>query len=152
MKLYEEEFYLISNRCDGEEKVSFSSVVDGPLILFPNMHQCRKILDNTSFDIGIQMDPVVETSSIQSILNLVRSGLGRSIVSRTLFEFYDTKDLFYQHIEKPMLTSDVSIVMKKNGFINFAVRQYIKLLVSEIEKLHFRTDQAAIYSLHRSIL
>ncbi len=116
------------------------------------MHQCRKILDNTSFDIGIQMDPVVETSSIQSILNLVRSGLGRSIVSRTLFEFYDTKDLFYQHIEKPMLTSDVSIVMKKNGFINFAVRQYIKLLVSEIEKLHFRTDQAAIYSLHRSIL
>lgn len=151
-KLYEEEFYLISNRCDGEEKVSFSSVVNGPLILFPNMHQCRKILDNTSFDIGIQMEPVVETSSIQSILNLVRSGLGRSIVSRTLFEFYDTKDLFYQHIEKPMLTSDVSIVMKKNGFINFAARQYIKLLVSEIEKLHFRTDQTAIYSLHRSIL
>ncbi len=152
IKLYEEEFYLISNQHSEEKRIPFSSALDDPLILFPNMHQCRKILELTSNEIGKQLEPIVETSSIQSILNLVRSGVGRSIVSRTLYEFYDTKDLFYQHIEKPSLTKKVTLIRKKNGFINFAARQYIMLLVREIEKLYFKTDKDVIDFLHDSIL
>lgn len=151
-KLYDEEFYLISNQSNEEQTVSFSSVLDGPLILFPSMHQCRKILDKTSYEVGKQLEPIVETSSIKSILNLVRSGVGRSVVSRTLYEFYDTEDLFFQHIEKPSLTRAVYLVMKKNCFINYAARKYIKLLVREIEKLHFHTEKDSITSLRSSIL
>jgi LysR family transcriptional regulator, cyn operon transcriptional activator len=151
-KLYDEEFYLISNQSNGEQKVSFSSVLDGPLILFPSTHQCRKILDKTSYELGKQLEPIVETSSIKSILNLVRSGVGRSVVSRTLYEFYDTEDLFFQHIEKPTLTRAVYLVMKKNCFINYAARKYIKLLVREIEKLRFHTEKDALTSLQGSIL
>ena len=151
-KLYDEEFYLISNQSNEEQKVSFSSVLDGPLILFPSMHQCRKLLNKTSYEIGKQLEPIVETSSIKSILNLVRNGVGRSVVSRTLYEFYDTEDLFFQHIEKPSLTREVYLVMKKNCFINYAAREYIKLLVREIEKLHFHTEKDAINSLHSFVL
>ncbi len=151
-KLYDEDFYLISNQCNEESKVSFSAVLDGPLILFPTMHQCRKLLNKTSFEMGRQLEPIVETSSIKSILNLVRSGIGRSIVSRTLYEFYDTGDLFFQHIEKPSLTRGVYLVMKKNCFINYAAREYIKLLVREIEKLHFHTEKDAINSLYSYVL
>ncbi len=151
-KLYDEEFYLISNQSHEEQTVSFSSVLDGPLILFPSLHQCRKILDITSDEVGKQLEPIVETSSIQSILNLVRSGVGRSVVSRTLYEFYDTEDLFFQHIEKPSLTRAVYLVMKKNCFINYPARKYIKLLVREIEKLHFHTEKDSITSLRSAIL
>lgn len=151
-KLYDEEFYLISNQSIGAHKASLTSVLDGSLILFPKAHQCRKILDKTSYEVGKHVEPIIETSSIDSILNLVRSGVGRSVVSRTLYEFYDTKDLFFQHIEKPSLTSAVYLVMKKNCFINFAARKYIKLLLREIEKLHFHTEKDAINSLRSSIL
>ncbi|MGX2958265.1 LysR family transcriptional regulator [Peribacillus sp. JNUCC 23] len=151
-KLYDEEFYLISNQSHEEQTVSFSSVLDGPLILFPGLHQCRKLLDITSDEVGKQLEPIVETSSIQSILNLVRSGVGRSVVSRTLYEFYDTEDLFFQHIEKPSLTRAVYLVMKKNCFINYPARKYIKLLVREIEKLHFHTEKDSITSLRSAIL
>lgn len=151
-KLYDEEFYLISNQSTGAHKASLTSVLDGSLILFPKAHQCRKILDKTSYEVGKHVEPIIETSSIDSILNLVRSGVGRSVVSRTLYEFYDTKDLFFQHIEKPSLTSAVYLVMKKNCFINFAARKYIKLLLREIEKLHFHTEKDAINSLRSSIL
>jgi len=151
-KLYDEEFYLISNQCNGEQKIPFSSVLDGPLILFPSLHQCRKILNKMSDEVGKHVEPIVETSSIDSILNLVRGGVGRSVVSRTLYEFYDTKDLFFQRIEKPALTSEVSLVMKKNSFINFAARKYINLLVREIEKLHFYTEKDTINSLKSSTL
>jgi len=125
-KLYEEEFYLISNQSNVEQRVLFSSMLDGALILFPSTHQCRKILNKTSYELGKQLEPIVATSSIESILKLVRSGVGRSVVSRTLCEFYDTEDLFFQHIEKPSLTRAVYLVMKKNGFINYAARKYIK--------------------------
>lgn len=152
MKLYDEEFYLISNQSNEEQTVSFSSVLDGPLILFPSMHQCRKILDKTSYDLDKQLKTIVETSSIKSILDLVRSGVGRSVVSRTLYEFYDTEDLYFQHIENPTLTRAVYLMVKKNCFINYATRKYIKLLVREIEKLHFHTEQDSITALRRSIL
>jgi len=151
-KLYDEEFYLISNQSSEEQKVSFCSVLDGPLILFPSMHQCRKLLNKTSYEIGKPLEPIVETSSIKSILDLVRSGAGRSVISRTLYEFYDTEDLFFQHIEKPSLTRATYLMTKKNCFINYAAREYIKLLVREIEKLHFHTEKDEIDSLYSFIL
>ncbi|MEI2472786.1 LysR family transcriptional regulator [Peribacillus frigoritolerans] len=151
-KLYDEEFYLISNQSTGEQEASFSDVLDSPLILFPNIHQCRKILDKTSHEVGRQLEPIVETSSIESILKLVRNGVGRSFVSRTLYEFYDTEDLFFQRIEKPTLTRSVYLVMKKNRFINYAARKYIELLLCEIERLRFHTEKDEIASLKSSIL
>ncbi|MEK4424587.1 LysR family transcriptional regulator [Solibacillus sp. FSL K6-1523] len=151
-KLYDEEFYLISNQNNGERKIAFSSILDEPLILFPTMHQCRKLLNKTSADIGMQLEPIVETSSIKSILNLVRNGVGRSVVSRTLYEFYDTEDLFFQPIENPTLTRAVNLVMKKDCFINYAAREYIKLLVREIEKLHFEIEKDAMNCLARFVL
>ncbi|MEK5233216.1 LysR family transcriptional regulator [Lysinibacillus sp. FSL K6-0232] len=151
-KLYDEEFYLISNQYHEESKISFCSILDSPLILFPNMHQCRKLLDKVGYEIGKQLEPIVETSSIKSILNFVRSGIGCSIVSRTLYEFYDTEDLYFQHIKDPSLTRGVYLVMKKNCFINYAAREYIKLLVCEIEKLHFHTEKDAINSLSSFVL
>ncbi len=151
-KLYDEEFYLISNQSNVEEKISFSDCLDGPLILFPNLHQCRKLLDSTSYEVGKLVEPIVETSSVESILKLVRNGVGRSIVSRTLFEFNDTSDLYFQHIEKPSLTREVNLVMKKNCLINYAARKYVELLVREIEKLHFHTEKEAIASLQSALL
>lgn len=151
-KLYEEEFYLISNQRNEEQKISFSKVLDSPLILFPRMHQCRRILDKTSSAYGRQLEPVIETSSIESILNLVRNGVGRSVVSRTLYEFYDTGDLFFQHIEQPSLTRTVYLLMKKDCFVNYAARKFIQLLAEEMERLRFHTEKEAITSIQNSLL
>jgi DNA-binding transcriptional LysR family regulator len=151
-KLYSEEFYLISNESNEEQKVSFSTVLDSSLVLFPSMHQCRRILDKASIELGKQVEPIIETSSIESILNLVRNGIGRSVVSRTLYEFYDTKDLSFQCIEKPSLTRTAYLVMKKNCFVNYAARKYIELLVTEVKRLRFHTEKEQITSLLNSIL
>lgn len=148
-KLYEEEFYLISNQESNDKTISFSSVMDLPLILFQNLHQCRRMVDHVSRDFGRQLDPVVETSSIDSILKLVRSGAGYSVVSRTLYEFYDTEDLFFQHIEKPALKRSVYLVMRKNNFINFASRRFLDLLLKEIEQLRFQTEKGTMLSLQQ---
>ncbi|MEH7389596.1 LysR family transcriptional regulator [Bacillus sp. JJ1474] len=144
IKLYDEEFYLISNSKGSDNSISFTTVLDRPLILFPKMHQCRKILDKTSEQVGKPLVPIVETSSIESILKLVRSGTGCSVVSRTLYDFYETGDLYFQRIEKPSLNGEVSLTMKKNSFINYATRGFIELLINEIEKLQFNVEKYSI--------
>lgn len=151
-KLYDEEFYFISNELRPNEKISFPEILDKPLILFPKKHQCRKLLERTTKSIGRELEPIVETSSIKLILELVRSGVGCSVVSRTLFEFYDTEDLYYQQIENPTLSRSVYFVTKKNSFINYAAREFMKLLFREIEKLRFDTEKEAIDSLQQFIL
>ncbi len=151
-KLYEEEFYLISSHSDGRKKVPFSAVFDSPVILFPNRHQCRKIIDKASAEAGRKLEPIVETSSIEAILNLVHNGIGHSVVSRTLYEFYGTEDLFFQHIEQPALTRAVYLVMKKNCFVNYPARKYMELLIREIERLRFHTEEEEIASLQNTLL
>ncbi len=97
--------------------------------------------------VGKHLEPVVEPSSIESILKLVRSGIGYSVVSRTLYDFYDTGVLFIQRIEKPCLKKEVYLTMKKNCFINYATRSFIELLVREIEKLQFNIEKNSIATL-----
>ncbi|MFD1067966.1 LysR family transcriptional regulator [Oceanobacillus locisalsi] len=150
-KLYEEAFYLISSQNDRRKKVPFETIFDNPIILFPDRHQCRKILDKTSSEMGRQLVPIVETSSIEAILNLVRNGVGHSVVSRTLYEFYDTEDLFFQHIEKPALTRNVYLAMKKNCFVNHSARKYLKLLIQEIERLRFHIEEKEIALLQNAL-
>ncbi|WP_430624069.1 LysR family transcriptional regulator substrate-binding protein [Peribacillus sp. JNUCC41] len=111
------------------------------------MHQCRKILDKTSEQIGKPLEPIIETSSIESILNLVRRGVDRSVVSRTLYEFHETGDLYFQRIEKPSLNGEVYLTMKKNSFINYATRGFMELLINEIEKLQFNVEKYSIDTL-----
>lgn len=83
------------------------------------------MLNKTSAKFGKKLEPIIETSSIKSILNLVRNDVGLSVVSRTLYEFYDTEDLFFQRIEKPALTRDVYLVMKR---IVLLIMQHVNIL------------------------
>ncbi|MFF5818057.1 LysR family transcriptional regulator [Lysinibacillus capsici] len=146
-KLYDEEFYLISNSKCRDKSISFSTILDKPLILFPKMHQCRKILEKASEQIGKPLVPIVETSSIESILKFVRNGTGCSVVSRTLYDFFETGDLYFHRIEKPSLNEKISLTMKKNSFINYPTRGFIELLINEIEKLQFDVEKYSINSL-----
>jgi DNA-binding transcriptional LysR family regulator len=151
-KLYEEEFYLIRNSDKQREPISFASLMDESLVLFQHTHQCRKLLDQVSSKFGRSLEPIVETSSTESILNLVHNGVGCSVVSRTLYEFYDTRGLFYQPIEKPSLNRPVYLLMRKNNYINYATRQFLDLLVKEINQLHFNTDKTSMDALQQSLL
>lgn len=146
--LYHEEFYAIQSTPTLESDLPFSELFQQPLILFPKTHQCRKLLERTSESFQQKLQPIIETSSISSILELVRSGVGIGIVSRTLYEFYDTHDLFFQKISQPSLQRTVHLTVKKDCFMNYAARTYLTLLLEEIQKLHFQTETEAVNYIH----
>ena len=77
--LYVEEFYLAISKKQPlarKKQINFSEVEKLPLILFPEKHQCRRLLEQTCLSSQITLCPKLETSSITSLFDLVKSEFG----------------------------------------------------------------------------
>ncbi|MGQ7885409.1 LysR family transcriptional regulator substrate-binding protein [Paenibacillus sp. WC2504] len=72
--------------------------------MFPSTHRCRKMIDSACSSLGFDLKPKIETTTIRSLLMLVRSGAGVSILSKTLLEMYPHQDLSMIRITNPSLS------------------------------------------------
>ncbi len=138
--LYVEEFYLATSNkhpLANKEQIRLSELKNVPLILFPTSHQCRNLLDQTCISAQINLYPKIETSSIESLFELVKSGFGLTIVSKTLLDMYADRELSIIPIVQPCISREVSLVLRKDKFVGFGTRKFIELLTNEIIKLRF---------------
>ncbi|RXZ81763.1 LysR family transcriptional regulator [Paenibacillaceae bacterium] len=135
--LYSETFYFV---CTAEhpladkEKVNFADAVKLPTIMFPQTHHCRQLLDVNCKTIGYRLQPLIETTSIESLFYLVRESAGATILSRTLLQLHDTQDLTIIPIENPVLCRDVGIIVHKDKYLGKAASAFIELLTSYIAR------------------
>ncbi|OAH59626.1 MULTISPECIES: LysR family transcriptional regulator substrate-binding protein [Bacillaceae] len=99
--------------------------------------KCRNLLDQTCISAQINLYPKIETSSIESLFELVKSGFGLTIVSKTLLDMYADRELSIIPIVQPCISREVSLVLRKDKFVGFGTRKFIELLTNEIIKLRF---------------
>ncbi|PQQ52210.1 LysR family transcriptional regulator [Bacillus thuringiensis] len=138
--LYIEELFLVAannHPLANEKEIQFSELNKLPLILFPESHECRKLLNYTCVPQQISLDPLIETSSINSLFDLVRNEFGLTIVSKTLLDLNEESDLLAIPIVNPNISREVSLILRKDKFIGFGTRNFIELLTREIIKLGF---------------
>ncbi|WP_409348077.1 LysR family transcriptional regulator substrate-binding protein [Paenibacillus gyeongsangnamensis] len=74
-------------------KIDFDEIKSTPIIMFPETHRCRQLIDRTCTSAGFDLQPLIETTTIDSLFGLVRSGAGATILSKTLIEMYKSDDL-----------------------------------------------------------
>ena len=103
--------------------------------MFPNVHQCRKLVDTVCNQQGFILEPIMETSTSDSIISIVKAGAAGAILSKTLFEMYDDKTLRAIKIVSPSLRREVGIVYRKDKFISSAAKSFITSLTSHINEL-----------------
>ncbi|WP_459499944.1 LysR family transcriptional regulator [Bacillus sp. C1] len=138
--LYTEELFLVlsnNHPLVNEKEIQFSEVNKLPLILFPESHECRKLLNYTCIPRKINLYPIIETSSIDSLFDLVRSEFGATIVSKTLLDINEDNDLSAIPIVNPSISREVNLILRRDKFIGFGTRNFIELLTNEIIKLGF---------------
>ncbi|REE91719.1 LysR family transcriptional regulator [Paenibacillus taihuensis] len=129
--IYEEEFYFVmrdDHPLSGNTYVEFDQIRHEDLIMFPNTYRCRQMLDAVSFGIGFKLLPKIETTTINSLLKLIQSGAGVTILSRTLLHLYERQGLVAIPIANPSLTREVGIVYLKEKYLETAVRELIDLI------------------------
>ncbi|MFJ7183595.1 LysR family transcriptional regulator [Lysinibacillus xylanilyticus] len=119
------------------EKIAFQDVLELPLILFPIIHQCRKVIDSAARKEKLHVKPKIETASVQAIFKLVEQNVGATIISKTLCNQYKTNTICERPIYNPQLNREIVLLYRKDKFINFAAKAFIRLMVEGLEEAGF---------------
>jgi LysR family cyn operon transcriptional activator len=136
--LYRETFFFVTtvnHPLASYPQINFEELVTTPIVMFPETHRCRQLIDLTCQDAGLELKPFIETTTIDSLFNLVRSGTGATILSKTLIEMYQHKDLIIIPIVNPKLCREVGIVYHKDKYLGQAASGFIDLVISYIKSI-----------------
>ncbi|MEH7403610.1 LysR family transcriptional regulator [Gottfriedia acidiceleris] len=133
--LYNEEFYLVvpfEHHLAEREKVDFEEIKDIQLVLSPKNHNCRKLIDDAATSMGFVFKPIIELTDVNSILSIVKAGIGATILPNTLLTSQNSETLKVIKIVNPVITKEIAIVHHKEKYIGSAARNFIDLLVAYV--------------------
>jgi LysR family transcriptional regulator, cyn operon transcriptional activator len=136
--LYEEDFYVVApadHPLAQHSAIGFEEVLQEPILMFPATHRCRQMIDVVCTTLGTELKPKIETTTIESILMLVRSGAGISILSKTLLELYRQEDLVMIPVMHPAMRREVGVIYLKDKYMGKAARGFIELLTAHIRAI-----------------
>ena len=136
--LYQERFYFVATAehpFAGRAAIDFEEIMDVPIIMFPETHGCRQMVDSTCSKAGHALVPLIETSTTDSLFGFVRAGGGGTVLSKTLIDLYDYDDLVHIPIQNPTLCREVGIVYHRDKYMGKASRGFIDMLTAHIRSL-----------------
>lgn len=136
--LYKEAFFFVTTAnhpLANYQQINFEELVTTPIVMFPETHRCRQLIDFTCQEAGLALKPFIETTTIDSLFNLVKSGIGATVLSKTLIEMYHDQDLIVIPIVNPKLCREVGIVHLKDKNVGQAASGFIELIFSYIKSI-----------------
>ncbi|OCS85654.1 LysR family transcriptional regulator [Caryophanon tenue] len=134
--LYKEAFCYIERKDNDmcKDVLTLPEALSKPLVLFPNAHLCRRILNHAAKTEKLPVTPRFETSSIDSIFSFVEQGLGGTIVAKTLFDLYGTSALQAYTIDHPLLQRETLLITQKERQSSPTLQAFNELLAQELTK------------------
>jgi LysR family cyn operon transcriptional activator len=136
--LYQERFYFVATKehpYADRKAINFNEILHVPIVMFPETHRCRQLIDMTCSSAGLKLDPLIETSSIDSLFGLVRSGGGGTVLSKTLIDIYNFDDLVHIPIQGPTLCRQVGVVYLRDKYMGKASQGFIQALRAHVKVL-----------------
>ncbi len=131
--LYTEKFCYVESKDTAtathfDEPVQLRHILNEPLVLFPNAHLCRRILNAAAKSEKLTVEPKFETSSIPAIFQFVEQGLGGTIVAKTLFDLHASDKLQAHIIQHPILERETLLIYQKERQQSPAFKAFLDLL------------------------
>ncbi|WP_217593658.1 LysR family transcriptional regulator [Cohnella sp. GbtcB17] len=136
--LYNERFFFVATAGHpyaGRSAIDFEEILRVPVVTFPETHRCRQLVDTTCARAGLRLQPLIETTTIDSLFGLVRSGAGGSVLSKTLLEMYNYDDLVCIPIQNPSLTREVGMAYLRDKYMGKASQGFIELMQTQVKML-----------------
>ncbi|WP_164545637.1 LysR family transcriptional regulator [Paenibacillus albus] len=141
--IYEEDFYFVmrdDHPMSKHAQIEFDQIRNEDLIMFPMTYRCRQMLDAVSSGLGFKLQPKIETTTINSLLKLIQTGAGVTILSRTLLHLYERQGLVAIPVVNPSLTREIGIVYLKEKYLETAVKELINLIKQSAISLQLVND------------
>ena len=148
--LYEEELLVVAHNDHPlltPEIVHFKDILQYPLILFPAMNQCRKVIEHAALNENLTVTPKLETASVDAIFKLVEQNIGATIISKTLYNLHKTKNISERSIYNPLLTREIILLYRKDKFINFCAKAFIQLFVENLSNTGMTVPEKSLQNI-----
>lgn len=134
--LFHEEFSLavsINDPLAAENFISLNRIHDLKMVMFPPEHQCRKLIDRFCKDNGFTLRPHIVTTTLSSLFQMVQNGVGACVLPRLILENLDNQDIKIIHLKNPTPSQDICLIYRKDRYVGYAMRTFIKTLKTYIE-------------------
>ncbi|CAI6035252.1 LysR family transcriptional regulator [Cohnella sp. JJ-181] len=134
--LFHEEFALAVGTLDPlatASSVPLKRLESLKMVLFPVDHQCRRLVDRYCMENGFRIQPLMEATTLASLLKMVQKGIGACVLPRLLLENINDPDIRTVRLTSPTPSQDICLIYRKDRYVSNAMRTFIKTLRNYIE-------------------
>ncbi|WP_308216656.1 LysR family transcriptional regulator [Pseudalkalibacillus decolorationis] len=134
--LFHEEFALAVARetpLANEMFVQLKDLQDMKTVMFTSDHHCRKLVDKHCLDLGFQINPQIETTTLSSLITMIEEGIGVSVLPIMFLENLHDKNIETVNIKNPTPSQDISLIYRADKYLGFAERSFIKAIKDHIQ-------------------
>ncbi|MBB4822989.1 DNA-binding transcriptional LysR family regulator [Sporosarcina luteola] len=129
--LWKEELVLamsIHHPLAGQPAVPLAVLNQTAAILLPPTYFLRQYVDKLCQKEGFLPDPAIELTTLESILMMVKRGVGVTILAKSYLHSLQQSDLCIAQIDHPAMEMEIGIVYRRNKHLCSASREFIDML------------------------
>lgn len=113
--------------------VSLDILKDTECVLLPDTYFLRQLIEDQCRKLDFAPQPVMELTTMESILTMVGKGVGVTILPRSYLDHVDHPHIRTIPITEPVLTTQIGIVYRKNKYMCAASRVFMEQLISTVK-------------------
>ena len=150
--LFTEELLVVAHTSHpivSTETVRFKDILQYPLILFPPMQQCRKVIEGAARNEKLHVTPKLETASTNAIFTFVEQNVGATIISKSLYDLHKTESICARSICNPPLTREIILLYRKDKFTNFSAKAFIQLFIDGLADLGMYVPEKSLQDMRK---
>jgi LysR family transcriptional regulator, salicylic acid-responsive activator of bsdBCD len=132
LHLYNEPFVFVCRK-QGEESITIEEISTFPLIL-PSTEGLGSfnIIHEAFSREQLPLNVVCECSDMKVLMELVSSGIGSTIVPKSVFQSYGHSGLFAREIKDSVLKSSVGLIWLKQHYLSQPAKHFIDLIKEQL--------------------
>ncbi|WP_058306338.1 LysR family transcriptional regulator [Gracilibacillus massiliensis] len=134
--IYEESLALavpIDHPLAHKESVTLQILNDTPSILLPDTYYLRQVINEQCRSLNFTPKPVLEMTTMESIILMVKKGVGVTILPKAYLDYIDNKKIKTIPIQDPVITTQIGIAYRKNKHLCAASRVFMEQLITTVK-------------------
>ncbi|MBS4207294.1 LysR substrate-binding domain-containing protein [Bacillus sp. FJAT-50079] len=113
--------------------VTLHILKDTPSVLLPDTYFLRQVINEQCRSLTFTPQPVLEMTTMESIINMVSKGVGVTILPKAYLDYIDNTQIRTVPIQNPVITTQIGIVHRKNKYLSAASRVFMEQLISSVK-------------------
>ncbi len=108
-----------------------------PSVLLPGTYFMRQLINEKCSSYDFTPQPVLEMTTMESIVNMVSKGIGVTILPKAYLDYIDNQHIQTILIQNPALATQIGVVYRRNKYLSAASRIFMEQLITTIKNERF---------------